>query len=159
MRASLPQAAGPKFKEELDTGIIRHNTAGPAQGMKLISLDIHFDQVHAMAGLEVVIQRYHLNRHGATCVSVSSISAMINVEGIRKIELGVATALSNRGLQGVDVGQRTGSGAQPLEIIWRRFKRVDAAGRANTAGEKLRVNPDICPGIHHNCAGKEHFSQ
>src|SRR5207244_8255132 len=115
--------------------------AGPAQGMKLISLDIHFDQVHAMAGLEVVIQRYHLNWHGATCVSVSSISAMINVEGIRKIEFGVATPLSTRGLQGVDVGQRTGSGAQPRDIIRRGFTRVDAAGRADTAGGYWRVNP------------------
>src|SRR4030095_5512135 len=48
---------------------------------------------------------------------------------------------------------------QSLEIVRRRFEGVNDARRANTAGEKLRINADVRASIHNNCAGKQDISQ
>ena len=63
---SLLQSVRPKFEKQLYTRIIRQNTTRSAQSVKLISLDIHFDEIHAFARLEVVVERYHFDRHRMT---------------------------------------------------------------------------------------------
>jgi len=61
VRSGLFQAVWPKFKEQLGIGVVGKDTIGPAQGMKLIPLNIHFDEVNALAGFEVIVQCYDID--------------------------------------------------------------------------------------------------
>ena len=48
--------------------------------MKLITLNIHFDQVNALAGIEVIVQRYDVDWHGAARISLARICSVVNVQ-------------------------------------------------------------------------------
>ena len=71
-RPGLFKAVRPKFEEQLYARVIRQNTTRSAQSVKLISLDIHFDEIHSFARLEVVVERYHFDRH---CMSANLLRA------------------------------------------------------------------------------------
>ena len=55
------------------------NTAGASQCMKLISLDIQFDEVDTVAGPEIIVQGYDIDGHSATRIAVSWIGVVINI--------------------------------------------------------------------------------
>src|SRR2546429_9877785 len=64
VRASLLQPIWPKFEEQFCVRVISQDTAGAAQRLQLISLNIHFDQINALARLEVIVQRYDIDIDG-----------------------------------------------------------------------------------------------
>jgi hypothetical protein len=47
--------------------------------MKLVSLNIHFDQINALAGFEVIVQRYDIDWDGAAKISLGRVCAVIDV--------------------------------------------------------------------------------
>jgi hypothetical protein len=47
--------------------------------MKLISLDIHLNQVNALAGFDVVVERDHFYGNGAAGIPISLVRPMIDV--------------------------------------------------------------------------------
>jgi hypothetical protein len=47
--------------------------------MKLISLNIHFDQVNALAAFKVIVQRYDIDWHVAAWITLRRIRPVIDV--------------------------------------------------------------------------------
>jgi len=64
IRSGLLETVWPKFKDQLSIGIVRQDTIGPSQSMKLISLNIYFDQVNALTRFEIIVERYHFSGNG-----------------------------------------------------------------------------------------------
>ncbi len=127
--------------------------------MKLVSLDVHFNQVNALARGKVIVERDHFDLDRPAGEVVGYVGAMIHIERIRKIELRLAAALSQRCLQDAHVWKPSRRCTQPLEIFWRRLKRIHNAGRPNTAGEELRVDPNIRTGIYSDVAGNQNLPE
>jgi hypothetical protein len=55
--------------------------------VKLVSLDIHLDQINTLTWLEIIVERDHLDLHHPPCRVVSQIGAMIHIERVRKVKL------------------------------------------------------------------------
>jgi hypothetical protein len=47
--------------------------------MKLISLNIHFDQINALVGLEVIVQRYDIDLDSGARISLGLICPVIHI--------------------------------------------------------------------------------
>jgi hypothetical protein len=47
--------------------------------MKLISLNIHFDQINAFPGFEVIVQRYDIDWDGGARISLGRVCAVIDI--------------------------------------------------------------------------------
>jgi hypothetical protein len=79
VRACPFKAVRPELKEEFKRAVVSQDTPGPAQGVKFIALDIHFDQVNALTRLKKVVKRYDIDRHRSTRISFYWIRPVINV--------------------------------------------------------------------------------
>src|SRR5215472_15381059 len=76
---SLRETVRPEFKEKFDTRIVGQDAVRSTQSVKLVSLDIHFDKIHTLAGLEVVIERNDFDGYSTARISFGSICPVINV--------------------------------------------------------------------------------
>jgi hypothetical protein len=47
--------------------------------MKLISLNIHFDQINALAGFEVIVKGYNIDSDGAARIRLRRICPVVDV--------------------------------------------------------------------------------
>jgi hypothetical protein len=79
VRSGLFQAVGPKFQEHFCIGVVGQDTIGALQSMKLIPLNIHFDQVNALAGLEVIIERYDIDLKSRAQISLGGVCPVIDI--------------------------------------------------------------------------------
>src|SRR6202035_4851411 len=79
---SLLQAVWPELQEQLRGGIVGQNTIGTTQRMKFISLNIHFDEIDSLAGSEVIVQCYDIDRQNAAQIFPGRICPVIDVEFI-----------------------------------------------------------------------------
>ena len=47
--------------------------------MKLVSLDIHLDQINALAGFEVIVERHDIDGYNTARISLGRICAVIDI--------------------------------------------------------------------------------
>jgi hypothetical protein len=78
----LLQATRPKFQKKADIRILLKHARCATQRMKLISLNIHFYQVNALAGFQVIIQGYDIDGHGIARISFRHVRPVIDVQFI-----------------------------------------------------------------------------
>jgi hypothetical protein len=70
---------GPEFENNLGGWVFLQNTVGASQCMKLISLNIQFDQVYTIAGSEVIVQGYDIDRYGFARIAFGQVRAVIDI--------------------------------------------------------------------------------
>ena len=51
----------------------------PVQGIQLITLNVHFDQVNALAWFEIIVQRYNIDWHTWTRISFGQVRPVIDI--------------------------------------------------------------------------------
>ena len=125
--------------------------------MKLISLDIQFDQVDALTRFKVIVERDHVDWHHPAVRNYQWVGAMIDVERIGRKRFDRPLRSPTAACE----NERSTSSALPHvppEIFGRRFKGMHRAGLSDTAGKKSREKPDVRAGIHGDSARKQDVS-
>jgi hypothetical protein len=78
-RASLSQPVRPQLYQQFRIRIIGQNTTGSSQSIKLVPLDIHLDQINALARFEVTVERYDIDLHSVARIFLGQIGTVIDV--------------------------------------------------------------------------------